>query len=131
MSVGLREDSDDVREQWTYSVELPKTHDWPEFIIFGLDATDGNSFIASAIDECEADGSVHRAGQKLFENSPGFSAVFAERNDVPFSYSNSANWFAPARRRRQILWPDENGLFPGDPRCDSTATDFQMPEEAS
>lgn len=70
MSVGLREDRDDVREWWTQSVGLPKTDDWPQFMM-------------------------------------------------------------PAHRRRQILFHDENSLFPGDPRCDSTATDFQSPKEAS
>src|SRR5690348_6122244 len=94
LSVGPREDSDDAREWWTYTVGLPKTHGWPELIVFGLDASDGHSFIAAAIEECKNKNVPPHKGQLLFTDTPGYHAVVADGDGIPRSYLNSANWFA-------------------------------------
>jgi hypothetical protein len=134
LSAGPREDSDDVREWWTYTIGLPKTHGWPELIVFGLDASDGHSLIAAAIEQCEKKNVAPHKGQRLFEDTPGYHVLVGEGAAIPRSYFNSANWFAghhgmPEPNRLQLLWPDENGRFPDDPFCSTEARQLQTPAE--
>ena len=133
LSVGPREDSNDVPEWWTYTIGLSKTHGWPELIVFGLDASDGHSLIAAAIEECEKNKVAPHAGQGLFTNTSGFQVLVA-KEDIPRSYLSSANWFAryhgmPEPDRLQLLWPDENGNFPSDAECDPSVRNLQTPKD--
>jgi hypothetical protein len=135
LSVAPRTDSDDPEEWFTYTIGLPKSHDWPELFCFGLGSQVAHGVLADAIAECEAKGLLPLPGLELTDTLNGFNAKLADASAIPDSYFGSAIWYArragtdvpPARL--QIFWPDNAGKFPDDPDCSPEVRQMQTPVE--
>lgn len=135
LSVSPEEDSDDPEEWFTYTVGLPKTHGWPEIICFGLDGDVAHGLLTDAIAELEAKAVSPAAGLELTEVARDRTVMLADASAIPEHYFGSAIWYArragtqvpPARL--QLLWPDKEGRFPGDPDCSPAVREMQTPLE--
>lgn len=135
LSVSPATDSDDPDEWFTYTIGLQKTHGWPEIICFGLGSDVAYGILADAISECEAKSIRPSAGLELTETlSKGFARLI-DNPDIPFNYLGSANWYASYAgmssppERLQLIWPDKNGYFPDDDRCNPEVRRMQTPVE--
>ena len=136
LSVSPRADSDDPEEWFTYTIGLPKSHDWPEIICFGLDNKTAHGVLSDAIAECEAKGIRPEPGLELTDTLDGHKAMLVDGSAIPDPYFGSATWYgrlagnrAPPARL-QLLWPDKAGKFPNDPDCSPEVRRMQTPCEA-
>jgi hypothetical protein len=135
VSVAPGENSDDAKEWWSYTVGLPISRGWPELVIFGQDPKLGHGILEAAIRDCDGMGVAPHSGLHLRNTLKGYDAVLADGDSIPPHYVNSANWFARHNgvaepRRLQLLWPDDEGLFPPDPECSPEVRRMQTPHEA-
>jgi hypothetical protein len=133
MSVAPAADSDDPEEWFTYTIGLPKTFGWPEFICFGLDKDTSYDLLGDAIEECRAKGHSPTDGLELTEVINGFPARLIDGSSIPNSYFGYASWYARETgtqsppERLQLIWPDKQGLFPNEPGCAPEVVQMQTP----
>lgn len=135
LSVAPREGSDDVEEWFSYTIGLGKTFGWPEIICFGLGTETRKLMLNDAVDECRRRSLKPSPGTRLSEVLEGFDVMLAAGEQIADHYFGSAMWFNRDQgisrdvARLQLLWPDENGRFPGDPLCAADVTADQTPQE--
>jgi hypothetical protein len=136
MSDAPRADGDDPQEWFSYTIELPKTFGWPEIICFGLDAKLAHALLNDAVGQLKENGLALAQGLQLAKVIKGGEVRFIDAQRIPLSYFVSARWFAEHSgsageplRRLQMLWPDEQGVFPDDPRCEAEVRSAQTPLE--
>jgi hypothetical protein len=137
LSVSPRTGSDDPEEWFTYTIGLPKSHDWPEIICFGLASDTAHGVLSDAITECENKSERPRDGMRLSDTLNGFDAMLVDASAIPDEYFGTATWYArlagtsapPARV--QLLWPDKSGRFPNDPDCSPEVRRMQTPCETA
>lgn len=136
LSVAPRADSDDPMEWFTYTIGLPKSHEWPELICFGLASDTSHGFMADAIAECEAKGICPSAGLVLTDTLKGYDALLVDGSAIPDEYFGHAIWYARhvgtpvPPERLQLLWPDDAGKFPNEPDCAAEIVTAQTPAGA-
>jgi hypothetical protein len=137
LSVSPAAESDHPPEWFTYTIGLQKNHGWPEIIVFGLDGTVAHGVLSTAIAECEAKAVRPTAGMDLTDTLEGSTARLVENPAIPFNYLGFANWYAAYAgmpdppERLQLLWPDKNGFFPDDERCQAKVRQLQSPAETA
>jgi Domain of unknown function (DUF4262) len=135
MSVAPRADSDGPKDWFSYTIGLPKTLGWPELICFGLDTRLAHGLLNDAVAQLRDDGLTPAHGLLLPKVIKGDDVRFIDADRIPLSYFNSARWFAEysgfvgALVRLQMLWPDDLGVFPDDPRCEESVRSAQTPLE--
>ena len=137
MTVAPLADSDDPEEWFAYTIGLPKTFGWPEIICFGL-ATDAMvTILNNAVEELRDSGVMPAPGVQLTEVLNNHPARLRRNDAIPFNYLGFANWFAgyagmlEPPGRLQLMWPDKNGYFPDDPRCEPEVRGLQTPCEVA
>lgn len=137
LSVAPRTDSDEPEEWFTYTIGLPKSHGWPEIIVFGLSKETSHSLLTDAIAECEARTEIPRAGLELREVIKGFPAKLVDGSRIADHYFGFASWYAryvgtaSPPERVQLFWPDKNGIFPDDPSCNEEVRHSETPLEVN
>lgn len=135
LSVAPSADSDDPQEWWTYTIGLPHSRGWPEFVCFGLDSNIAHSLLKNAIDECLNKEQVPSAGMILTEVFESVSAKLVDGSYIPDEYFGTARWFArhvgtkDPPERLQLLWPDKYGVFPDEIGCVAAVVADQTPRE--
>ena len=135
MSVAPAADSDDPEEWFTYTIGLPRTLGWPEFVCFGLDSKIAYGLLDDAIAECRAKGHLPSDGLELTDVHNGFPARLIDGSGIPDSYFGFATWYAREMgtqappQRLQLMWPDKHGRFPDDPDCSPEVVRMQTPVE--
>ena len=133
MSVAPAVDSAEPEEWFTYTIGLQKTQGWPELICFGLDGSVAHGILIDAIAECQRKRISPAAGVLLTETLADSPARLRENSAIPFDYLGSANWYAKHAgmpeppKCLQLIWPDQDGHFPDDPRCDPEVRRLQTP----
>jgi len=127
------EDSD---PRWfAYTIGLPVTFGWPEFICFGLAPNVVAEVLNNAVAELKARATSPVAGLQLsevLERSPVRLEAFA-----PTLYREHlgwAMWFAAHSGLSphqfgclQLVWPDKRGRFPAESDCDDAVRQLQKP----
>lgn len=137
LSVSPRADSDDPEEWFTYTIGLPKSHNWPEIICFGLGGDIAHGVLSDAIAECETKNLEPRSGLRLTDTLNGFDAKLVDASAIPDHYFGTAIWYARLKgteappSRLQLLWPDKAGKFPDDADCSPEVRHMQTPIEMS
>jgi hypothetical protein len=133
MSVAPRVDSDDAEEWFTYTIGLSRSYSWPEIVCFGVDAKAAHGILTDAIAECKERNIPPHPGMLLHKTLGGLDAMLVNGSAIPDPYLGSAIWYARyigldvPPEKLQLLWPDENGRFPGDPACDPEVRQLQTP----
>ena len=128
-------DSDDPEEWFTYTIGLPHTFGWPEFICFGLGSDISHALLTAAIDECTSKGLAPTADMILMDVIDGWPAKLIDGSHIPNSYVESASWFARHIGAKtppdllQLLWPDADGVFPDEVGCAERVRLVQTPVE--
>ena len=104
---------------YSYTVGLYKTHGHPELVVIGLPPEVAHPVLGMAVDQI-AKGHVFRADARDSSLLEGNDCLI--RSVLPGSYRQylgMAVWFyreSPASfPALQILWPDPEGRFPGQP----------------
>lgn len=121
----------DPREWYSYTVGLSATASWPEVICFGYDADLAVGMLRNMIAECWARHERPADGLELNNIVEGRVARL-ERFDGPTKpYFLWAEWYAQrvgapvTGEWLQLVWPDSEGRFPGDPNCDPRVQKLQ------
>ena len=121
-SYAPRTGENDPEEWFTYTIGVTKTAGWPEFIVAGLDQEKAVGLLGSAVTEVwERGGPMD--GMSLNKVLAGKTARLVKRGDLKERHRKMADWYAseagykPQDALFQIIWPDRDGNFPGDPAC--------------
>jgi hypothetical protein len=136
LSVSPRAQSDDAQEWFSYTIGLTRTFGWPENICFGLSAETRTLMLNDAVEECRSRGIEPAPGLRLSTVLQGFDVKLGAGARIPHDYFGSAAWFnrnhglSQQVSRVQLLWPDDQGQFPGDPACTAGVVAEQTPQEA-
>ncbi len=126
----------DPPEYFTYTVGLTKTAGWPEIICFGLDPERTFGMLRDTIAECWEREIRPADGVELNKVLKDLPARLQRVDDLTTPYFAMADWYAEhsgtprTAERLQLLWPDPEGRFPGDPKCGAYARDKQTPKAA-
>jgi hypothetical protein len=123
MSVAPRAGCDDPKEWWSYTIGLTKTFGWPEIITFGLAGRDAHPVLNDSVAELWQKGLRPAPGVVLNEVLEGFQAKLVTPFPMATHYFGSAIWFSRHNGLPvpppvvQLIWPDNDGVFPDDARC--------------
>lgn len=124
---------DETLRWFAYTVGLWPERQWPELIVFGLDHDDMARLLAAAVKQAEVWGTTPKDGLELPAVAGGASLKL-RRLDPRFyeEHLGWANWYAArsgvaAPGALQLLWPDDEGRFPGEVGCDETVVLRQTP----
>lgn len=113
---------------WAYTVGLLKTLQHPELIVFGLSPDAGHGGLSAVVDEIRS-GRVHLGGRERPFTLNGVSSclipVLEEYWKYPCDYLLGASHYYAATgasydpRALQLVWADEQGHFPWNPKFSS------------
>ena len=129
----------DQNRRWSFTVGLPVTHGWPELICFGLQLDTMMKLLNNAVQELKRKGLSPTPNLELtevIEGTPARLETFSP--DFYREHLGWALWFAHHRGLKpenigclQLLWPNKNGHFSSDARCDAEVRRIQTPINAS
>lgn len=112
---------------FAFSIGLFHTLGHPEILIMGLPAEVAHQLINDMGDAIRA-GERFEAGRRYDDIAAGFPLAFVAMDERYYrEYLGYALWFyrGPNFPVLQCLWPDKEGLFPGEPGYDSRYFDRQ------
>lgn len=114
--------SEDAEEIFSYTVGLTKTADWPEIIVFGLDADRANQLLGDLISTCWERKEEPKAGLQSMAVIQALPVKLVDFDGAEPRYFEYADWYAEHTaaakpKRLQMIWPDRNGLLPDNPAC--------------
>lgn len=106
---------------FVYTIGLPRTHGHPELICLGLRLEVMHTMLHNCVELIKA-GTPPPIGQPFAGILDDFQVMLREVRAKP-SYDNHlgyAIWFHGGRDFRvlQLVWPDKQGRFPGEPTVD-------------
>src|SRR6185369_10283594 len=104
---------------WAYSIGLHKTMQQPDVIIFGLRPETMEQLIENTAERMR-EGVVYADGTQDEELLQGYTCVFKSVREIWYDVTvKHARWFygGSAFPLLQLYWPDRNGKFPWDPKC--------------
>jgi Domain of unknown function (DUF4262) len=133
ISVAPVADTPGPTEHFTYTIGLPTSYGWPEFICFGLGPDNAHDLLDVAVKQLRAAKVTPYHGLMLAKVIQSADVRFVDAAHIPDSYFNSARWFARHNGsqgllpRLQMLWPDQSGRYPDDPLCAPEARAAQTP----
>ncbi|HWE82785.1 MAG TPA: DUF4262 domain-containing protein [Gaiellaceae bacterium] len=137
---------DDQTQQFMYSIGLPTTLDHPELIVYGLPYRQAHAVLFSAIEEIRR-GAKLEPGTKTPNVLEGYDVLIRETDPLTAPHTFAVVWSAVAAAGPaiqgaaepeprivdavppivQVVWPDNEGRFPGDPDCDPATVADQEP----
>ena len=112
---------------WSYTIGLYETWEHPEFIVIGRSRATSHAMLktlADAIELNEPPNLLDPDGHPLF----GMQCHFVEVNPRYYAdYVGFGLWHYRKRRfpLYQIVWPDNDGLYPWDPNAPSAFKEWQ------
>jgi Domain of unknown function (DUF4262) len=118
---------DDDHPPWSYTIGLYDTWEHPEFIVIGRSRATAHAMLKSLADDIELNDSPNLTdpdGQLLL----GMKCHFLEVNARYYSdYVGFALWHYRKRKfpMYQIVWPNEDGLYPWDPLATKPFKEWQ------
>ena len=135
MKVSPGVDTDDPEEWFAYTIGLPNSFGWPELICFGLPTDVMGAMLNNAVAELRDRRLTPKPGLQLKEVAEGLPMRLEANPHIPRNYFGYANWFAgysgkPQPDWLQLLWPDKQGRFPGEPGCVPEVVRIQAPVAA-
>lgn len=105
--------------EYVYTTGLTETYGHPELVIAGLPARTGHSLLVAAAERIEQDGPLED-GTGYDRIASGF--LVRARDVAPafcrLEFSVSKAYYGRPVAVRQLVWPDPQGRFPGEPGCD-------------
>ena len=104
---------------WAYSIGLHKTMQQPDVIIFGLRPNTMEQLIENTAQRMR-DGVVYADGTEDDELLQGYTCVFKTVREIWYDVTvKHARWFYGGSNfpLLQLYWPDRNGKYPWDPKC--------------
>jgi hypothetical protein len=104
---------------WAYSIGIHRTLQQPEIILFGLRGETMQQLINNAVEQMHS-GVVYSDGSEDDELLQGYTCVFKTVREIWYDVTvPHARWFygGSAFPLLQLYWPDRNGKFPWDPKC--------------
>jgi Domain of unknown function (DUF4262) len=113
---------------FNYTVGVHVTHrPHPELAVFGLDPRTGYMLLAAAVNLIE-DGTGFEPGRDYERVAQGFPVRVqraAIRESQPFAAAKAFYGFVP--EYLELVWPDPQGVFPGEPGCEALTASLQRP----
>ena len=126
------------RERFAYTIGLMKTYGWPEMICFGLESDVATYVLNNTIRQCLRDSIVPKNDVTLDDVLEGYYIKLANVGSWDWDYIGWAQWYAgfcglsqEKFECLQLLWPDNEGYFPDDPKCQSDTRSLQTPLKVS
>lgn len=104
---------------WAYSIGIHKTMQQPDIILFGLRPDTMAQLIENTVERMR-EGVVYGDGLEDEELLQGYTCVFKSVREIWYDVTvKHARWFygGSAFPLLQLYWPDRNGKFPWDPKC--------------
>lgn len=104
---------------WAYSIGIHKTVQQPEIIVFGL-RPDTMQLLINNTAERMNDGVTYADGTEDDELLQGYTCMFKSVREIWYDVTvGRASWFygGSSFPLLQLYWPDRNGKFPWDPKC--------------
>lgn len=123
----VEEGASDTEPPFAYTVGLTQRFDHPELIVVGL-KPDSMQFVLNQCADRVKNGTRLKAGARLDEVIDGFQVEVRTLDPSLLHFLGYARWFHGDRpfEALQILWPDREGRFPGDPAMDGWAAARQQ-----
>jgi Domain of unknown function (DUF4262) len=112
---------------WAYSIGLQKTMQQPDIIIFGLRPVTMQQLIGNAAERMR-EGVAYDDGLEDEELLQGYTCVFKSVREIWYDVTvKHARWFYGGSNfpLLQLYWPDRNGKFPWDPKCQPEVRSLQ------
>lgn len=127
-AVGVFPRADEPRPvTFTYTIGLAETYGHPELIVYGLDAKQAHEFLWSAI-QLLKEGTRFEHGKRYAKVLQGYDVEFRKVDDPGGHPLNVARaYYDREVEALQLIWPDADGRFPGDPDVDPVAAVVQVP----
>ncbi|HJW93505.1 MAG TPA: DUF4262 domain-containing protein [Thermoanaerobaculia bacterium] len=104
---------------WAYSIGLHKTMQQPDIIVFGLRPATMEQLIENTVQRMR-EGIVYADSLEDDELLQGYTCVFKTVREIWYDVTvKHARWFYGGANfpLLQLYWPDRNGKFPWDPKC--------------
>jgi hypothetical protein len=121
------------RPSCAYTIGLDITFAWPELICFGLAPSQMRDMLNAAVSELQKMGRTPEPSVRLENVVQGYACNLSSAERVLVVQEPTlAHQFATLKRNEptrvrtlQLLWPDQNGLFPGEPHCSAQIRKMQ------
>jgi hypothetical protein len=104
---------------WAYSIGIHKTMKQPDIIIFGLRPATMEQLIENTAERMRG-GVVYADGTEDDELLQGYTCMFKSVREIWYDVTvRHARWFygGSSFPLLQLYWPDRNGKYPWDPKC--------------
>lgn len=119
-AIGVMPDGDGSYP-FTYTVGLTETRDHAELIVWGLNPGLAHGVLGCAIELIDA-GAALADGDRYEGVLAGYDVLVrdvADPESRPLNLARGYNGGRPVKAV-QILWPDSQGRFPGEPGCEES-----------
>ena len=104
---------------WAYSIGIHKTMQQPDIIVFGLRPATMEQLIENVVERMR-DGVTYTDSVEDDELLQGYTCAFKSVREIWYDVTvRHARWFygGSSFPLLQLYWPDRNGKFPWDPKC--------------
>jgi len=104
---------------WAYSIGIHRTQQQPEIIIFGLRGETMQQLINNTAEQMRS-GMTYQDDTEDDELLQGYTCVFKSVREIWYDVTvGHARWFYGGSNfpLLQLYWPDRNGKYPWDPKC--------------
>jgi hypothetical protein len=111
----------------SYSIGLFATFKHPEIVIIGLPADTAHRFINNIAEEIK-DGGTFAADSRHDHLMEGYDVAFVRVEDAayPEYFGRAIEYYGGvAFPVLQMVWPDRNGQFPWQPKCEPAIRNLQ------
>jgi Domain of unknown function (DUF4262) len=118
---------DDGQPPWTFSIGFYETYGFPEIIIIGRSRATSHHILETLSNTLEKNESPDLTAPAL-DLIPGIPCLFQDVLPRYFSdYVGFALWFYRKRKFPlfQIVWPNNEGLYPWSPRASKAFKEWQ------
>lgn len=123
----VEEGASDTEPPFAYTVGLTESFDHPELVVVGQRPEMMQFMLNECADRVKS-GTRLQPGAQLDEVIEGFQVEIRALDPALLRFLGYARWFHGERpfEALQILWPDQEGRFPGDPLADRRAESRQQ-----
>jgi hypothetical protein len=118
---------DDGHPPWSFSIGFYETYGFPEMIIIGRSRSTSHHILETLSNQLEKNQTPDLSAPTL-DLLPGTPCLFREVQPRYYSdYVGFALWFYRKRRfpLYQIIWPNNEGLYPWNPKASKAFKDWQ------
>lgn len=115
-----------VTPDYSYTIGLTETHAHPELIILGFGAELSHQVLHSAVSEI-AKGKQYQHNEFYSEILESYDVKFArvKTDFFPDYVGQALHYYNQAFELLQLVWPDREGLYPGDSAADPGVSSVQ------